>query len=693
MPDAEDTNNGILAFALYVLLLYGKFMKKIIHLVFLMCSLTASAQWEKISDGLWGSPAEKVIGTDNMLYATARYTDDYYSTDKGFSWTKMGAPVEFVILNANDDYVFARKGEAGFIISSDRGKTWVSEKNILTDSVVSTVSFFNEKVYAITQSGTVFNSTDKGFTWNNMGDKLLGGAVKSIVELGSKIVISTNTGVSSTTDDGNSWKNELESEVTPYTMVVEGETLVAYSGHKIMETTDGGKTWNSIPYVQKTGGCRSFSILNGEYWAIFNNNLYRFQRSAKTWENTTSNNVDPLLSFHLILGKIFIVTKGTILASEDSGKTWHESIAGMTDLNVSTMYAHKDTLYVGGDGGYLQITTDNGNTWKAHKGYTALGYVKDITIDDSIMIVIGLNSVSISVDYGNTWSIVDSLYEAKYTFVVDDKIIVVCESGISYTSADYGKTWIKDLFSTYCLQVYTTACNENTLCISGEQGFFVSEDGGGTWLEKTHALDGEDISALVFDGNDMYAGTTLGTVFFSSNHGDSWRILREGKDYDVIYSIVYFNNIIMIYTQKNEIIYTTDKGNVWKKLNAGFGSSMMGLPLIVTDDYVFSAYWTTLYRLDRRTFTSVPEYSLQNEAVLTISPNPTAYECTIRLKTSTEQPLHYTITSQLGEIVNKGIIPSSTQTFSVPIHTLPAGMYIFSTEVNGKRVNEKVLIQ
>lgn len=130
-----------------------KIMLQIIIAV-LIGNMPMLAQWERISDELWGSMAEKVIGTDKVLYATARQYEDYYSTDKGFTWTKMGAPPEIVILNAMDDYVFAKKGEVGLIISSDRGKTWLSEKNILTDSVVSTVSFFKENVYAITKAET-----------------------------------------------------------------------------------------------------------------------------------------------------------------------------------------------------------------------------------------------------------------------------------------------------------------------------------------------------------------------------------------------------------------------------------------------------------------------------------------------------------------------------------------------------------
>jgi len=52
----------------------------------------------------------------------------------------------------------------------------------------------------------------------------------------------------------------------------------------------------------------------------------------------------------------------------------------------------------------------------------------------------------------------------------------------------------------------------------------------------------------------------------------------------------------------------------------------------------------------------------------------------------------FSIYNQLGEKVLLGIIPSGNGSYTIPVSMLQNGMYIFSTEINGKRVQEKFII-
>lgn len=90
--------------------------------------------------------------------------------------------------------------------------------------------------------------------------------------------------------------------------------------------------------------------------------------------------------------------------------------------------------------------------------------------------------------------------------------------------------------------------------------------------------------------------------------------------------------------------------------------------------------------------TSVQDNSENNEEnTVLLYPNPTDNEITITypLLYSASQ---YSIANQFGENVVSGFIPKGNNTYSISLETLPAGVYFFSTEISGKKVQEKFVV-
>lgn len=52
----------------------------------------------------------------------------------------------------------------------------------------------------------------------------------------------------------------------------------------------------------------------------------------------------------------------------------------------------------------------------------------------------------------------------------------------------------------------------------------------------------------------------------------------------------------------------------------------------------------------------------------------------------------YSIINQIGEVSLSGSVHNNTETLTIPIQNLPIGMYIFTTEINGKKVQEKFVV-
>lgn len=81
----------------------------------------------------------------------------------------------------------------------------------------------------------------------------------------------------------------------------------------------------------------------------------------------------------------------------------------------------------------------------------------------------------------------------------------------------------------------------------------------------------------------------------------------------------------------------------------------------------------------------------ENSGDVSIYTNVTNKELVVQGKSLSEMK-EYSVINQIGEISLSGMIPFGTESLIIPIHNLPAGMYIFTTEINGKKVQEKFVV-
>ncbi len=649
-----------------------------------------AAQWERINNGLWGSRAERIVGTEKVIYATTRYADDYYSTDKGMNWRKMNNSFDFEIINVKDDYVFARKSDGGFIVSYDMGLSWVKEKNMLTDSVVIAVEFIEEKVYAITLKGNIFTSSDNGITWNLFSESIKNDKAHAIKSVNGSIVVATYKGILVTSDYGKTWENSLSGI---YNLKSDDKTILAYNEEIIQKSTNG-KNWVDFRLLSYTS-IRNVEIKGENIYVLCDQGFLAGSMNAGNIVHTSLPN-GRVLSFKIINGVFYCLTFNVIYASDNDCKTWSERVTGMEYIGISAICKNNKNVYAyNGVEPRLFVSSDNGNNWNQYR-YEIVNQgdlVEKIVANDSIIVLYTYHDTYISNDNGKSWRQVHDVKYIKDVLIVGSKIYLFNSELNYYVSSDGGRKWVLHEDMKDCVYFYTSAQNGNSVYVSAETAFYVSDDYGESWKAKKVPMNNElNIQCLAFDDENIYAGSFKGCIMFSSNKGDSWDILRKGEENEKITSIVFAHNILIALSRVKGIIFSTDKGITWNEINNGLHNNRV-TNLISIDDYVFASTDLGMFRLDMSTLTSLEDNSERVSASpIMISPNPANDYCTVQLHTSTEQNLQYVLTSQLGEIVQQGIIPAHTHSYTIDIHTLPAGMYIFSMDVNGKRKQEKFIV-
>jgi hypothetical protein len=108
------------------------------------------------------------------------------------------------------------------------------------------------------------------------------------------------------------------------------------------------------------------------------------------------------------------------------------------------------------------------------------------------------------------------------------------------------------------------------------------------WIQTNGPYGGQDITCLVTNGTDLFAGTYNG-MFISSDNGDSWTPVNNGlKNYYVRSLAVSGNNIFA--GTYGGVYLSTDKGNSWNAMNTGMPSSYdtIAYSLAVKDSIIFA---------------------------------------------------------------------------------------------------------
>ncbi len=320
-------------------------------------------------------------------------------------------------------------------------------------------------VYIGAAGGGVWKSTNGGATFNPIFDEYCQsiGAVAvdptnpdQVVWVGTgepwtRNSVTIGDGIYKTNDGGSTWqKMGLEKseriagiQVNPKNP---NEVYVAVLGalwndseeRGLYKTTDGGKTWNKILYVDKTTGCSDL-IIDPKDPNIIYAAFWEFRRTAWSF-NSGGNN-------------------SALYKSVDGGKTWNKIHKGfpagkLGRIAVAVAPSNNNILYAvieseqDKDKG-LYRSDDAGATWKFTNGDFGLVvrpfYFSRITVDPKnpdVVVKAGLSG-SISRDGGNTFKNLGPMHADIHDMVFDinnsDRMYVATDGGV-YRSWDGGTT-------------------------------------------------------------------------------------------------------------------------------------------------------------------------------------------------------------------------------------------------------------
>ncbi|MBX3282967.1 MAG: hypothetical protein KF756_10860 [Acidobacteria bacterium] len=246
-------------------------------------------------------------------------------------------------------------------------------------------------------------------------------------------------------------------------------------------------------------------------------------------------------------------------------------------------FQNSETGWIAGTDGTLLRTDDGGKTWLPLQKFTNDSILQIYFTDPATGWMLcersiysrGKNPTSYlrkTIDGGVHWDKVEfeDADRERVTRILFDRNglgLAFGEGGIFYRLQEDGKTWKKSRAAIHFLLLdgaYTTGA---TGAIVGAGGTIVfTQDGGLTWEEATilHETDTRINSVFFTSAKQGWAVGTNGAIFTANGGGRLWRLVPQNETLATLNN-VYFTSARDGYAAGNDgtILHTTDAGAHW----------------------------------------------------------------------------------------------------------------------------------
>ena len=230
-----------------------------------------------------------------------------------------------------------------------------------------------------------------------------------------------------------------------------------------------------------------------------------------------------------------------LFSTDDNGKSWkHYGWKYTKCFSVSVASLNSNRLFYLSCGNGVQKSDDGGKNWVITTGWNITECLKTAIDPTNTDIVYAATAYGIfkTVDGGKTWIEKNQGLASTFTptVIIDPKdhnlLFCATESGV-HRSTDSGDLWEPIGLLVIGIRTLIQHPNQSNILAVGteDDGVFVSEDYGKTWLQRVEGLTHRTVYALTFAPNDpniIYAGTFRGGIFKSTDRAESWETVNNG---------------------------------------------------------------------------------------------------------------------------------------------------------------------
>ena len=518
-----------------------------------------------------------MVGTTDGVWVSKNSGDDWkkisYNPIPGVSSSVLPTVDSLAIDPRNSDTIFAGTWWRAFK-STDSGKNWKLIKNgMIDDSDVFAITIDSkdpDHLIASACSG-IYESKNNGELWAKVnGIPSQSRRTRDIVQnpaIPGTIYAATTEGFWMTINGGKSWALTSQRDLEINSIAVHPDApnkiFIGTNNYGVMVSNDGGK--NFAPTNDNFTSRFTYSVTSD---IELPNRLYA------TTQNTTTGG-------------------GFFYFSSDSGNTWQQAksldISRISPFAVIQDRADTNILYLATNVGMFK-STDRGNVWaqivapKPPPAKRAASRVSRRRSTRAKAAPVAVKEEAPPSDPDLIPVLEDKVKVLSYTQDGQNGILAGTDNGL-YRSYDISKGWKKitlgENVDPNIFVIYTSLQQPQTIWVgTAVSGVLVSRDNGETWNKvggtPAGVPDGVPVSSIMVDpknSDNIYVGTSQ-TFYLSRDGGKTW--MRRGGNLPLgNYTSILINpnNSDEVYTSSaleadGGIFYSDNAGLNWKRIDS-----------------------------------------------------------------------------------------------------------------------------
>jgi photosystem II stability/assembly factor-like uncharacterized protein len=282
---------------------------------------------------------------------------------------------------------------------------------------------------------------------------------------------------------------------------------------------------------------------------------------------------------------------GTVLHSNDGGKTWEGQESGTDYSLTSVCFVDEKTGWIVGDVGTIIRTIDGGKTWEKQECPVDYLLKSVCFVDNKTGWAVGeYTTILYTADGGKIWKVQFKGEDYRFSsvsFCDHDNGWAVGEYGFTYHTSDGGKTWVHQAgefgFSEETGEVIggnylfdVVAVDPRTAWAVGIDGYVIrTTDGGKSWEKQPENFPKTQLFTITMnttpEGRNVFAiGGTSTLLLLTSNDQASVNAPRVSPpiEYGWIYAVTAKGENGFAAVGKDGWVYiSNNNGESWEKAN------------------------------------------------------------------------------------------------------------------------------
>ena len=260
---------------------------------------------------------------------------------------------------------------------------------------------------------------------------------------------------------------------------------------------------------------------------------------------------------------------GSILFSDDSGANWQQAIVPVQVTLTSVSFPSPEQGWAVGHDAVILHSSDGGESWEKQLDGRQTGAMSLVAAREKM---------------------------AQLEAQVDPDMMEMDAADMALSEAEreqavgpnrpFLDVWFRD--------------EHYGIAVGAFNYFFVTEDGGRSWQDRSLSLPNPDTLHLysihVIATDTLLMAGEFGLVLRSTDGGDSWQALDLGYE-GTLFAVSGMNGHAWVTGLRGNAFYSADAGDSWRHLDLGTQATMLEVCSLSEDEAVFGGLGGTVVRV------------------------------------------------------------------------------------------------